>query len=572
MYSNNPLILQLLSLLKQFGIKRIVVSPGGRHVQLVLSLEQDDFFELYSVVDERSAAFFALGLIQAYNEPVAVACSSGTACMNYGSAITEAFYQRLPLLVLSADRLPAFLNQGEEQMYSQLAPFKEITKYQVQLPEIKSDLDLWYCNRLINEALLELTNHGRGPVQINFPMKDIFGNGFDRTSLPTVRKISINTPTTDFNKFQSALLGKKVLLIWGQSVFQLQRVAKAVKQFSNSYDVATITDCISDCPLENSIRNTFVILQTLTATQRELIIPDIVISFGGNQVFNVEIKDFLRNYDFEHWYVGPQTNVCDPFHKLKEIFEMDESYFFERMTVQKSLVNGTNSGYMNAWLELSKIPTPKDTEFNEVFVIGSLINRLPDKCSLQLANSNTIRIASYFNISPKIEVHCNRGVNGIDGSMSTAIGFACARNELVFYITGELSFFYDMNSLWIKHVTPNLRILIVNNDGGAFMYSKRRIVNGEPSLTLAANNHVDAQGWAQTTGFDYISATNKEEFESSLRTFLTEGSKRPIILEVFTTMRGDRVASDCYIASLDKRTVLEKIKGRLERSKFNVFK
>ena len=169
MYSDNKMVLQLMSLLKQFNIRRIVISPGSRHFAFVHSLEADPYFKLYSVVDERSAAFFALGLIQQTKEVVAVTCSSGTACINYGSAVIEAFYQRLPLLVLSSDRIPEYLNQLEDQMYDQQDSFANFTKYHCQLPEIKNDIDLWYCNRILNEAFIELNHHGRGPVHVNIP-------------------------------------------------------------------------------------------------------------------------------------------------------------------------------------------------------------------------------------------------------------------------------------------------------------------------------------------------------------------------------------------------------------------
>lgn len=191
MYSDNKLVLQIISLLKQFGIKRIVVSPGSRHFSLVHSLEADNSFSLYSVVDERSAAFFALGMIQQTGDPVAITCSSGTACMNYGSAIVEAFYQKLPLLILSSDRPPELLNQLEDQMYDQLSTFTNCTKYQGQLREIKTDTDEWYANRILNEGLLELNHHGKGPVHLNIPFTSHRNDTFSNTSLPEVRKISL---------------------------------------------------------------------------------------------------------------------------------------------------------------------------------------------------------------------------------------------------------------------------------------------------------------------------------------------------------------------------------------------
>ena len=194
MYVNDKMVLQLVALLKKFGIKKVVVSPGSRHNKLINTLQADGSFKLYLVVDERSAAFFALGLIQECGDPVAVTCSSGTACMNYGSAIVEAFYQRLPLLVLSSDRVPELLNQCEDQMYDQASTFIGCTKYHCQLPVIDTPRDEWYCNRLINEALIELTHHGRGPVHINIPFAAHHGTAYDVESLPDCPQD--NTPST----------------------------------------------------------------------------------------------------------------------------------------------------------------------------------------------------------------------------------------------------------------------------------------------------------------------------------------------------------------------------------------
>ena len=210
------MVLQLLSLLKQYGIRKIVVSPGSRHFVFVHSLEADSFFKLYSVVDERSAAFFALGLMQQTGEIVAVTCSSGTACMNYGSAIVEAYYQHLPLLILSSDRLPQFLNQMEDQMYDQLDTFTNCTKYQGQLPVVNNAFDEWYCNRIINEAFLELTHHGNGPVHLNIPFEAHDTDRFEAKEIPVVRKINISTSSLTSEKWEDygeQLKGKKVMIV-----------------------------------------------------------------------------------------------------------------------------------------------------------------------------------------------------------------------------------------------------------------------------------------------------------------------------------------------------------------------
>jgi 2-succinyl-5-enolpyruvyl-6-hydroxy-3-cyclohexene-1-carboxylate synthase len=571
MYSSNQLVKQLISLLKQFGITKVVVSPGGRHVQFILSLERDSDFELYSVVDERSAAFFALGLIQETGKPVAIACSSGTACMNYGSAITEAYYQHLPLLVLSADRLPHYLNQGEEQMYNQVEPFKTITKCQVQLPEVNNDLDLWLCNRRINEALLALTHRGKGPVQINYPMHTIYGNGFADTELPVARKISLNSLTSEvnFEGFSRKLLGKKIIVICGQSVLQSSEFTNSLSAFLKKYNAVLLTDYMSNCHVDGAIKNSLAIIHSMKQAEAQNYIPDVIITLGGNYIFNPELKQLLAQGTAEHWLVGPEGEVCDPFQTLTEIFEMEESLFFSN--INKYPVDKIEPSFSKLWYELASTPEPSLDKYDEIYVIGKLIKSLPNNCDLQLANSNTIRMAQFFSIPPEVRVNCNRGVNGIDGSMSTAIGFSASTDRTVFYITGDLSFFYDMNSLWIKHISPKMRILLINNDGGGFMYHKLRIIDGKKSITLAAENEVNAKGWVESLGFKYISAHNSEEYNKALNILTDETIKVPVVVEAFTDLITDGNITSDYYRTLDRRSFSEKVQGRLSHIVNSVF-
>lgn len=572
MYSSNPIVLELISLLKQFGINRIVVSPGGRHVQFVISLERDPYFKLYSVVDERSAAFFALGLIQETGEPVAVACSSGTACMNYGSAIAEAYYQHLPLLILSSDRLPHFLNQGEEQMYNQLEPFKTITKFSAQLPYVCNELDKWQCNRLINEGLLSLTAHGRGPVHLNFPMLTIYGDGFNVTELPQARKINFHTyqGKKGFDKFARRIKNKAVMIVWGQSVKCTERLIDGMKSFLAKTDSVLMSDYMANCRVREAYKNTLSIFHALKPDEGPAVVPDIVITIGGNQIYNVELKAFLAKGHPEHWSVGPTGEVCDPFHTLTDIFQMDEELFFEALAdfCEESDVKD----YSSFWEQFRNLPEPPTEHYDEFQAIGWLIHSLPENCDLQLANSNTIRMAQFFKIPEDVRVNCNRGVNGIDGSMSTAIGFAAATDKPVFYITGELSFFYDMNSLWIKHMSRKLRILLLNNDGGAFMYHEKRIVDGKKSITLAAGNPINAKGWAETTGFKYVSADDSESLKEGVEILTDMNQDRPVILEVFTDLVTDGGIISKYFATLDRRTFADKVQGRLNRMAGKFFK
>lgn len=573
MYANNPITLELIALLKKFGIRKIVVSPGSRHRPFVASIEQDDFFELFTVVDERGAAFFALGLIQECNEPVAITCSSGTACMNYGSAIVEAFYQKLPLLVLSTDRNPVFLNQGEDQMYDQASTFSNCTKYHAQLPLINNETDRWYCNRLINEGLISLTAHGRGPVHLNIPITAHHNDAINVEKLPEVRKINYHTYSRSFDwtSFASQLEGKKIAIVWGQSVLQYDSLTKSIDKFLEKTGGVILTDKMSNCHSAYALTNTLLALQTITPAETESMMPDIVISIGGNYIFNNEIKRFFKKGNIENWQVSEDVEICDPFWRLTDKFNMAEPDFFECLSEAISRKN--DSSYRDLWLQFEELPHPTMETFDEIYPIGKLIQNLPENCDLQLANSNTIRFAHYFHIKPSIRVNCNRGVNGIDGSMSTAVGFSAINKRPTFYITGELSFFYDMNALWIKYRSSNLRILLINNNGGAVMYDLHsKPADHKYPIYLATGHDAIAKGWAESQGFRYISARTKDEVDKGINILTDMKQSGPIILEVFTDYDGDGTAAGKYFATLDRRSFADKVQGRLNRMAGKFFK
>ena len=565
MYVNDKMVLQLVALLKKFGIKRIVVSPGSRHNKLINSLEADGSFKLYLVVDERSAAFFALGLIQESDEPVAVTCSSGTACMNYGSAIVEAFYQRLPLLVLSSDRVPELLNQCEDQMYDQASTFIGCTKYHCELPVIDTPRDEWYCNRLINEALIELTHHGRGPVHINIPFAAHHGAAYNVETLPDARKITIHQlpfKESEWQMISSRLNNKKVMIIWGQAVSPLKEVETSENAFAEQYNVAVLTDKMSNCHAKNAIINTTITMSIMKDQQIPSLQPDIVISVGANYIFNNEIKAFLKKGKAEHWQVGLEDKVCDPFHTLTDIFEMPEAYFFNMLV--DNCVSKSEGTYYTDWKTIADLPTVPDMQYCELYAITKLMSQLPANCDLQLANSQTIRMAHYIPIKESIRVNCNRGVNGIDGSMSTAVGFGADSDKPLFYITGELSFFYDMNSLSIRHLSKKTRILLINNQGGAVMYDKpRNTAANELPIYLAAGESKVAKGWVESLGFKYLTATNKKEVDAGVNVLLDESINSPVLLEVFTNLSEDKFCIYDYLRSQDQRSFGEKVSEKI---------
>jgi 2-succinyl-5-enolpyruvyl-6-hydroxy-3-cyclohexene-1-carboxylate synthase len=576
MYSNNKLVQHILYLLKASNIRKIVISPGSRHFPLSHSIENDNFFQPFSVVDERSAAFFALGLIQESNEPVAICCSSGTSVANYGPAVSEAFYQKLPLLLITADRIPEYLGQKEDQMIKQDDIFREFIKYHGQLPLIKSDVDEWYANRIINEALIELNHTGAGPVQLNYPISEHRSDPFEITSLPKVRKITLHKIDDEANKWEEMrrkLSGKKVMLVWGQSVPQSIRLDQSLDKFCEQYNCVILTDRISRCTHKNAILNAFVVLKAMTLKEQEELAPDIVLDLGGNIIFNSEIKDYLKRNapEMQCWQVGPSAKVTDTFRKLNEMFEMNENTFFEKMTEKK--VGTSNNSYFTEWNNISKTIEAPKTEYSQLNAIGNLINLLPKNSILQLANSNTIRMGHLFQIDETIQCFCNRGVNGIDGCMSTAVGYAAISDKPVFLIIGDLTFFYDMNALWNRHLSKKLRIMLVNNEGGAVMHLPFSNDMGKVlSKHTSAGHNTSAKGWVESLSIKYLSANNLQELNKGISSLSDLSYEGPILLEVFTKKEDDSAIYKKYMAEINRITLADKAKQKAGKMIQNIFK
>lgn len=576
MYANNKLIQHILYLLKANNIRKIVISPGSRHFPLSHSIENDSFFQPYSVVDERSAAFFALGLIQQSNEPVAICCSSGTSVTNYGSAVSEAFYQHLPLLLITADRMHEYLGQKEDQMIKQDDVFREFIKFHGQLPLIKTEVDEWYANRIINEALIELNHTGRGPVQLNYPIVEHRNDPFEVKELPKVRKITLHKIDDEDDKWDEVrqkLTNKKIMIVWGQSIPYSERLNNALDKFCEQFNCVILTDRISNCIHKNAILNAFVVLKAMTLDEQEKIAPDIVLDFGGNIVFNGEIKDFLnRNAQgMNSWQVGPDSKICDTYHKLTEIFEMNEFTFLEKMTVKRE--SKSNNSYFTEWNDISTLIEEPKADYSQLYAIGELISHLPQNSVLQLANSNSIRMGHLFRIDESIKCFCNRGVNGIDGCMSTAVGYAAVSDSPVFLVIGDLTFFYDMNALWNRHLSKNMRILLVNNEGGAVMHLPFNNDMANVLTKYTSAGHVtSAQGWVESVGIRYLSARNVEETDKGIAALVDLNYEGPILLEVFTKKEEDAAIYKKYMSEINRVTFADKAKKKAGKIIQNFFK
>ena len=556
MYTDKKSILQLAALLKAHGIRKIVLCPGSRNIPIVQTLANIPDFTCYPMTDERSAGFFALGLALHGGTPAAVCCTSGTALLNLHPAVAEAFYQQVPLVVISADRPAAWIGQMDGQTLPQPGVFGSLVKKSVDLPEVDSEESEWYCNRLINEALLELNHHGKGPVHINVPISEPFFK-LPVTELPEVRVITRYQGLSVYDKDYQPLIDRlnryqRRMAVEGQMnliyLFDKRYTKMLYKHF------AWFTENISNQTVPGvPIRNIEPLLCSMNFETQQKMRPELLITYGGH-IISKRLKKFLRRHPpVEHWHIAPDGEVVDLYGSLTTVIEMDPFEFLEKIA---PMMENRTPEYPRQWEALSKAIPQAQFDYSEMSAIGAVIKNLPAPCSLHLANSSVVRYAQLFDIPANVEILSNRGTNGIEGSLSTALGYATASDKLNYLFIGDLSFFYDMNALWNSNYGANIRILLLNNEGGEIFHALPGLELHENARRFVTATHcTTAKAWAEDRGFEYLSARNSEELNAAVTVF-TQASvtNRPMLLEVFTDKNLDIEMLKEYYHNLKKES------------------
>lgn len=542
MYSDLKSYQIIIALLKKWNIRHCVLSAGSRNVPFVHSVEEDPFFKCYSVVDERSAGYFALGLSQQIQEPVVISCTASTASCNYWPPVAEAFYQGVPLVILTSDRDAAMLGQWEDQMIDQVGMFDRHVRKSVNLPEVKDERDWIFCQRLVNEALLELNHHGTGPVHINIPMES-YSLSFKIKELPEVTKIDRLDVFSDKSEWDDKLKRlqscKRILVTCGQMSYVKSSLNDSLGDFFNTYDASIAVEHMGNVSCDGCI-NTSVCFETKYVTNEkfEELMPEIVISYGNN--ITQGLKQMLRKNHgkFEHWLIQEDGRVIDMYKSLTTIFECPIDYFFKRCNefAQGSKNSMEYHSLIKDYADSVEYP---DFPYCSVYAIQEIVSDIPSGSILQLAINNSIRITNFFKLNPNVTTYANIGTYGIDGCLSTLIGQASATKGLAFLITGDLAFFYDMNALRIKHVGRNIRVLMVNNEGGGEFYYNGTWRNESSDLHTTARHHTKAEGWVKECGFQYIGVHNMQELLEAKKVFFDSSSNLPVFMEVFTEMKDD---------------------------------
>ncbi|WP_111567749.1 2-succinyl-5-enolpyruvyl-6-hydroxy-3-cyclohexene-1-carboxylic-acid synthase [Flavobacterium aquaticum] len=532
MYPKIPLAQSIIEICQQKGVQHIVISPGSRNAPLTIGFTNNPFFKCYSIADERCAAFFALGIAQQIQKPVAVVCTSGSALLNYYPAIAEAFYSQIPLIVISADRPQSKIDIGDGQTIRQENVFANHSLYNANLREAISVENDNHIQMALHVAVTQ-----KGPVHINAP--------FEEPLYETVSELQVQPEIVDFNtESKTFSLGNSTIETWNKATKKLVLVGElfpnSVEQkyldiLANDPSVVVLTEKTSNLHHPTFIDQIDTLITPFAEDDFKAFQPEILLTFGG-MVVSKRIKAFLRKYKpAHHWHVD-DLRAYDTFGALTNHFETKINTFLSQLLTEEMIESSYKSSISTIWKDrvakhqeyTAKIP------FSDFKVFDFICQNLPKNNQLQVSNSSAIRYLQLFDLDKSIQVFCNRGTSGIDGSTSTAIGAALASDLPTILITGDISFLYDSNALWNNYIPKNFKIILLNNSGGGIF----RILPGhqetETFNTYFETSHqLNASHLAKMFGLDYFEANDEMTLQQQYTAFLNQNEK-PSILEVFT--------------------------------------
>lgn len=537
MYTIQENVRVVIALLKQYNIRHIVVSPGGTNIPISQAVQTDSFFKCYSIPDERSAMYFAIGLHLQTGEIIATSCTSAQATRNYVPGLTEAFYKHTPILAITTSKLERFQYQDYMQAPDQCSLPKDAVKRTFDLPPITDENTRLQCYHNAKEAILETTHRSCGPVQLNIRIVDAQQGKFENVELPTIRTLKRYMAWEEWP--QSELLGKKILVVVGEHRPFTKRQQLALDAFCECYNAVVYVNHLSNYSGRYSIQANLLV----SCGGFSQLKPDLLITVGG-QTGDYSIYGALCGLgNAEHWRVAEDGAVVDTYGYLTKIFECPDFYFFEQMT-QKVICEHT---YFETWKTLNDTMNyDVDVPLSNIFVAQQYYKHIPKNSIMNFAILNSLRSWSYFPLDATTQCYANVSAFGIDGCNSMLIGESMNTEALSFIVTGDLAFFYDMNALGIRHIKNNVRILLINNGGGAEfkIMTRNWKVGVNVDDFIAANGHNgNAKGWAENCGFTYLSASSKEDVNAYCKQFVS-ASERPILLEVFTQEDDETVAME----------------------------
>ncbi|MCD9573864.1 2-succinyl-5-enolpyruvyl-6-hydroxy-3-cyclohexene-1-carboxylic-acid synthase [Flavobacterium soyae] len=548
-YPKIALAQSIIEICSAKGIHNIIISPGSRNAPLTIGFAQNPKFKCYSIADERCAAFFALGIAQQTKKPTAVVCTSGSALLNYYPAVAEAFYSQIPLIVISADRPQSKIDIGDGQTIRQENVFLNHSVFNANLTEDASAENDLKINKAIETAILQ-----KGPVHINAPFEEPLYETVSELSVqPKITNPEEETPSKIIENSEETVsiwnsAKRKLILIGGinesNSIDQ-----EILENLASDPSIVVLTETTSNLHHASFINSIDTLITPFDDSDFKELEAEVLITLGG-MIVSKRIKAFLRKYKpAHHWHIDT-LRAYDTFNALSKHFVMEPNDFF------KNLLPKTEFRASNYFSKIDKIYSLRNKRkeeylkkipFSDFKVFEKVIESLPKKSQLQISNSSAIRYAQLIEIDPSIEVFCNRGTSGIDGSTSTAVGSAVGSEKETIFITGDISFLYDSNALWNSYIPKNFKIIIINNGGGGIF----RILPGHEEKPVfntyfETSHQLTAEHLAKMYQCNYFKANDLEELNKNLEK-LYNTNEAPGILEVFTpTKENDAILKQYF--------------------------
>ncbi|UKB83821.1 2-succinyl-5-enolpyruvyl-6-hydroxy-3-cyclohexene-1-carboxylic-acid synthase [Chryseobacterium sp. MEBOG06] len=548
-YSSKKSIQILAHLLQQYGIADIVISPGSRNAPLAIHFSEVDSFNCYSIVDERSAAFVAMGMAKSVKKPVAITCTSGSAVVNYYPAVTEAFYQNIPLLVLTADRPTDFVDIFDGQTIRQKDVFHQHSYGDFQLLE-DSQENAEDINFDTIKKAIELCFEKQGPVHINIPLEEpLYELVSELPAFPTVEKtIKHKEYEIPSNLVAEWNTSQRILLLVGTRDYSPE-LENQLTQLVKNHSVVVLSEANSNLYHEKFFRHIDRYIFNFTEEDFKTYAPDLLITVGQN-VVSKKVKQFLRSAKpKQHWHLD-EVWQPDTYFSLTEKIEVKPEVFFSKLL---KFINLEPRPYYNLWDVLRDKKDAKhelflnSVEFSDFYFFNKASQTIPENYNIHFTNSSAIRYAQLFDFG-KRKMYCNRGTSGIDGSTSTAMGFAIKNANPTLLITGDLSFFYDINGLWNQYIPPFVRIMIFNNGEGNIFKIIPGPGNANPNTLdefIATKHRKNAEHLAKHFGFSYIKVEDEVTLDRVLENFFKPGPQ-PKILEVNTSGKNSADIQKAY--------------------------
>lgn len=567
-YSNARNVQIVIALMKAHGVKKVVASPGATDMAIVASLQQDPYFEMYSSIDERSAAYMACGMAAESGEPVAITCTGATSSRNYMPGLTEAYYRQLPILAITCSRSNANIGHYVDQVTDRTQLPSDVVMESVQAQSIHCPEDEWDVMVKVNKAMIGLTRNGGGPTHINLVTAS--SSNFAVKEIAPVRKISLYLKE---DKFPEVPQGKVGIFVGAHEKWSDELTA-AVDNFCEVYNAMVICD-----PTSNYKGKYRILMPLLCEQAKEEV--------GGEQLDLMIQIGFVSSMLFKKtkvmWRVAKDGVVRDTFRKTNSIFQMPELDFFTKMVEGKDKKENTvYSEYKERYDSL--LHSLPELPFSNIWVAQQLSGQLPENSVLHLGIRNSLRSWGYFDIPNSVLSYCNTGGFGIDGGISSLIGASIVNQQSLFFgVFGDLLFFYDMNSLGNRDIKSNLRIIVINNGLGQefknVSFPGSLLLGEDIDKFTAAKGHFACQSktlvkdYAENLGFEYLTASNKEEFNSVYERFITsEMTDKPMLFEIFTDSKDETEAHHLTTSIELKSKIARKIHDTLMKPELTAVK